>query len=525
MSWLDRFRRTKQNAQPHYKTVNVPDEPVIADEELAAELPTSHNALAGMIVKWDDALLEIDPEAYLKMRRNLAIKKGHRKLAIRTGKLNWTVVGAKTAKKPAPSKPVPGTPTIDTSPLDSLMLDADPSLVAAITPDTPIQQSEEPEQAAASTQTRAEAIAEIFGQIPGWLDFIDHCTGSLYEGTRFQQIKTLKPDNPRNRSQGKWTVPDLYMGGRHRYNAGGDIEWDGAEQLVQVEKTTGEATRRARKLPMNQFAIHRPGPGSNPEGDLDLGVALFNTVVQPYERGNTSADLWMRLFAIPAVMMGAKADKTRPDRMTTLLENRAKQVAAALQSPGSTTALKNEEIVSLLQADPAGLQGMVAYLQYKESLVDDVLTLAALTSGSGLAQANRTGNTSEQKDNEDEAAFANGVLIAETFNRYILPWIIDRNKDTLPPLKPGEPEVYLWPNDPQEGDEQDVTTETEGTPGSDIDGDGLDMSPLDALGEAEDTENQAQVFEAMQARAATKRGIGGNAQVALAAVSPMPPVH
>ena len=150
------------------------------------------------------------------------------------------------------------------------------------------------------------------------------------------------------------------------------------------------------------------------------------------------------------------------------------------------------------------------------------MTLAALTSGSGLAQADRTGNTKEQKDNEDEAAFANGVLIAETFNRHILPWIIERNPN-LPPLAEGEPEVYLWPNDPQEGDEQDVQTATEGTAGSGIDGGnpGLDLGPLDKL----DTTNQAQVFEAMQARAATKRGIGGSASVALAAVSPLPPVH
>lgn len=520
MSFLDRIFGRKQaddtvaNAQPHYKTVNAPEEFSIGNEELAAELPVTTNALAGGIPKWEDPLLELSPTVYSEMRNCLALEKGIRKLSIRTAKLNWTMVGAKKAKAPKPA-PKPAAP-IDLSPLDTLALEADPSLVAAISPDTPIQQSEEPEQAAASTQTRAEALAEIFGQIQGWSDFIEHCTGSLVEGTRFQQIKTIKPDDPRNRSQGKWTIPDLYMGGRHRYNAGGDIEWDGADQLVQVEKTTGEASRKTKKLPIKQFAIHRPGPGSNPEGKLNLGVALYNGVVKPWNRGITSGDLWVRLFAIPAVLMGAKIENTRPDRITALLTARAQQMNAALAAPGSTTALSNQEMVQLLQADPGGLTGIVEWQRYLESQVDDVLTLAALTSSAGLTQANRTGDTSEQKDNEDEAAFANGIQIAETFNRYILPWIIEKNPD-LPPLAEGESEVYLWPNDPQEGDEQDIEVATEGTaPGPE-----LDMGPLDAL----DTENQAEVFEALQAKAFTKRATGDKASVALAAFQPMPPVH
>lgn len=452
-------RHTKRNAQPLYKTVNAPDEFSIGNEELAAELPVSTNALAGGIPKWEDPVLELDPNAYIKMRRCLAVKKAVRKLAIRTQKLNWTVVGGE-ASNPTPEP----APALDMSPLDDLALAADPALVAAITPDgvdTPATGAPAAPASPAQTQTRAEAVAEIFGQIQGWSDFIEHCSGSLIEGTRFQQIKTVKADDPRNRSRGKWTVPDLYMGGRHRYNAGGDIEWDGGNQLVQVQSTTAQASRKTMLLPIKQFAIHRPGPGSNPEGDLDLGVAIFNSVVTPWNRGITSGDLWVRLFAIPAILAGAKIDNARPDRVTAMLQARATQAQNLFQNPGTAQGLSNNEIISLLQADPAGLSGIVAWQQYLESLADDVLTLAALTSSAGVAQANRTGDTSEQKDNEDEAAFANGVQIAETFNRHILPWIIENNPG-LPPLAEDESEVYLWPNDPNEGDEQDITTETEG---------------------------------------------------------------
>lgn len=509
MSFFDRFRRTKANAQPLYKEVKVPDEPVVGNEELAGELPVTTNALAGGIPKWEDPLLELSPTAYVEMRRCLALKKGHRKLTIRTCKLNWTMVGADSDKAPGGVDTSTLTPAQQQLIPDTLALEADPALVAAITPDG-LDAAPASPAATGPTQTRAEALAEIFGQIEGWSDFVDHCTGSLYEGTRPYQIKTKKPDDPRNRSKGKWTVPNLYMGGRHRFNAGGDIEWDGANQLIQVEKTTGEAKRKARRLPIAQFAIHRPGPGSNPEGDLDLGIALYNAVVKPWTRGITSGDLWMRLFAIPAVLMGAKIDKARPDRITAMLDARAQAMQASLQSQGSVTALNSAEVVQLLQADPGGLTGVVAWQQYLESLVDDVLTLAALTSSAGVAQAGRTGNTAEQKDNEDEAAFANGVLIAETFNRHILPWIIEKNPD-LPPLADGESEVYLWPNDPNEGDEQDITTEPEAPGGA------LDMSPVDALGQ--DTENQAAAFEMLQAKAYAKR-LNGGKPTALAAFGP-----
>lgn len=510
---MSKRKVTKRNAQPLYKTVKAPVEPVIGNEELAAELPISSNALAGGIPKWEDPLFDLSPTAYVEMRRCLAIKKGHRKLAIRTTKLNWTMVGAESRK-----------PTVDTSSLtpaqsqlvpDTLQLEADPALVAAITPDSMGTEAPAPGVGQTQTQTRSEALAEIFGQIEGWSDFIDHCTGSLYEGTRPYQIKTTKPDDPRNRSQGKWTIPNLFMGGRHRYNAGGDIEWDGGSQLIQVEKTTGNATRKTRMLPLDQFAIHRPGPGSNPEGDLDLGVGLYNAVVKPWGRGIISGDLWVRLFSVPAILAGTKVDKARPDRITDMLNRQAAQVSAAVNNQGSVTALTNQELVQLLQADPGGLTGIVAWQQYLESLVDDVLTLAALTSSAGVAQASRTGNTAEQKDNEDEAAFANGVLIAETFNRHILPWIIEKNPG-LPPLAEGEPEVYLWPNDPNEGDEQDIGVETEGVKGPGA----LDLSPVDKLADVEAT---AAMFADMQARSMTARG--RQAQVALAAFSPTPPVH
>jgi hypothetical protein len=553
----------QHNAQPTYKDLShIPEEPVIKDEELAGELPVTHNALAGGIPKWEDALHELDAEAAIKIRRCLAVKKPVRKLAIRVSKLDWTVVGTKSEKKKEP-KPTPGAqpPVAPRSPL-AQQITPDIQLAAssddntspdldsgeAVEPVDPLDEIkpdlDDPKEAMkpspdelggtegggeASTQTRAEAIAEIWDQIPAKLEMFEHFVGSLLDGTRFQQIKTIRPDDPSNRSGGKWAVPDLYMGQRHRYNAGGDMEWDGANTLVQVERTTGEATRKTTRLPIDQFMVHRPGPGSNPEGDLDLGVAVYNAVVYPWNNAVTSTELWVRIFGVPATLMGANTKKARPDKVNSILTDRAKKMQMAMGEQGSVTALSNEELVNLLQADPNGLNGMVQYMQYKEALMDDVLTMAALTSSAGVSQANRTGDTSEQKDNEDEAAFAAGVQIAHTINKYLLPWILRKNPN-IPPLAEGEEEVYLWPQDPQPDDEQDTDVDETAMPGTgEAPAGEPDLSAIDrilgGMDEAQDTENQAQVFEALQSRAATKRGMGGHASVALAAVSPLPPVH
>ena len=428
-------RREKHNAQPNYGTLQtLPKATAPANIELAPELPVTYSALAGGMPKWEDPLLELDASAYVKMRRCLALKKALRKLSIRTAKLNWTIVGAAKPKpKPALKLPMP------------------------LTQANALSEDDDAEPQGSDGLTRAEAVKEIFGQIRGWSDFIEHCTGSLVEGTRFYQIKT---STAREGSKEPWAVPDFFMGARHRVNAGGDIEWDGAQTLVQQQRATGQAVETAKVLPFDQFVVHRPGGGSNPEGDLDMGVAIYNGVVTPWNRGMTSGDLWVRLFAVPAILAGANISNARPDRISAMLDARAAKLSQAFgENQGATTALSNDEMVRLLQADPGGITGIVAWQQYLEGLADDVVTLAALTSSAGVAQANRTGDTSVQRDNEDEAAFANAIQIAETFNRHVKPWIDSRND--LPDLAEGEADWYLWPCDPSEGDEQDVDVELE----------------------------------------------------------------
>lgn len=455
------MKRTKRNAQPNYGTMKkLPKAPESPTIDLAPELPITLDALAGGMPRWEELVYELDPEAHRKMRVCVAIVKAVRKLAVRTAKLNWTIVGK---------------------------------------------------------GERADAIKEIFGQIKNWGDFIEWMTWALIEGVRFYQIKTAPA---RDGSIQPWNVPDFYMGGRLKEKAGGSIVWDGADKLVEKLQSTSTKTQEARELPIEQFVIHKPGGGSNPEGDTWLGAALFNSVGKAHPRAITSGDLYMRLFGIPAIMAGAKLDNVRPDRISAMLEEKAKKALAAMDNQGKARAigLSNEDTIKLLQADAQGLTGIVEWLRYLESIADDLLAFGVLTSSSGIADASRTGNTTQHADEGDDAAFANGVQIAETFNRYVMPWILRKNPD-LPALKeapapvedeeainnaapfqfkpkappkpmmagtlePKEPEretePYLWPKNPEESDAQDVEVETEGEDPMSADMGGEKMPPKPA---------------------------------------------
>lgn len=421
-------KRWKANAQPDYGTSSkLPTASAREGIELAPELPITIDALAGGMPRWEDIVYDLDAEAYRRMRVCYPIVNAVRKLAVRTTKMNWTIVG------------------------------------------------EGP---------RAEAAKEIFGQIKGWGKFVEWLTWAWVEGVRFYQIKTSEA---REGSSQPWKVPDFTMGGRLKKNAGGALVWDGGvgPGSLRVEQmTTSIVDQPPQDLPLDQFVIHRPGGGSNPEGDLWLGATLYNTVGKAHPRAITAGDLYMRLFGIPALMVGVKADKARPDRISAMLEARAEKARQLFDSEGKAKAggFTNDETVRLLQADAQGLNGIVTWLRYLESLPMDLLSFGVLTSSAGIADAQRTGDTRQHADEGDDAAFANGVEIAETFNRYVKPWIDARNKETMPPLETAplaedsedagedneaKPQAghdwYLWPKNPSEGDEQDVDVEAEGS--------------------------------------------------------------
>lgn len=392
LSWLGLAKAE----QPQYVKIDAPLLRARDGVEIAAPLPNYISSLAGGMPKWADVLLDLNAESYFRMRTNYAVMKAHRSLAVRSQRVRWSIVG---------------------------------------------------------TGPRADVARRALEQTRAWGDFISHLTGSLYEGTRFYQIKT-------SRDSTDCVAPDFFMGARHRVDAGGDIEWDGATTLVQIMQSTGVADREVRRLPFDQFAIHCPGPATTPNGWLDMGVALYNAVVEPTRRALIATTQWIEKFGVPTLMVREEFGAARPAGIQERMRANAHAAEAAVER--KAVGLTSDQVIELLSGDPAGLTGLVDWLTHAEAIADDILNMGALMSSSGIATASRTGDTGEHADALDTAVFANCVSIAETFNRHVKPWINARNEALgfMPPLGKGEADWYLWPVPPQDDiDDQSIERE------------------------------------------------------------------
>lgn len=363
-------------------------------EDLAIELPTSRLFEAGGMAQWDDPVYQVDPAGYNLIHNCAPVVESINKLGIRISKLDWSVVG---------------------------------------------------------TGPRAEAIAEILDLTSNWTDMIQWLTWAMVDGVRFMQIKTDATD-PR------WTVPSFFMGGRRKYNAGGDMQWDGT-RIMQVQDNTGVAVTDAKELPISQFIIHRPGAGSSPEGDLQIGLSTYK-IAKSWEDARKHTDSHMELFSVPIMVFKNKISDVRPDRVQSALSTAASKLQNMRNNKSAV--ISDEQLLELIEPKGKGFVDMVEYCKYLEGLIDQMFLGNQLTSS--VSDASRTGNTSVHLMEESEVVFAGAMVIAESLNRHLLPWIIEKNPD-IPELEEGEREVYFFPQSPNindETDSQDVNVDASG---------------------------------------------------------------
>lgn len=368
-----------------------------AELDLATELPTSRLFEAGGMASWTDVIYQLDPDGYRLLRNCAPIIKAINKRGTRIAKLNWTVRGE---------------------------------------------------------GARAKAMAEIVEQIHNWTDMIKWLTWGMVEGVRFMQIKASKA---REGSE-PWLVPDFFMGGRKKFKAGGDIQWDG-NTLVQTRLTTGVAERQIKKLPLWQFIVHRPGGGSSPEGDLELGTAAYRLAFS-WEEFHKNIDAHGELFGVPIRVFKGKMDNVRPDRVGTLVTDRINRLASLREN--KTMMLSDEEMLELIEPKGKGFEDMIEYCRYLEGVIDQLFLDNQLTSS--VSDAQRTGDTGVHLAEESESIFVGAMDIAASLNRSLMPWIVRKNPN-LPPLADGEMEPYLWPEPAEESDETDdqsIDAESEG---------------------------------------------------------------
>jgi len=370
--------------------------------DLAGELPVSSLFEAGGMANWPDPVYDIDPNGYRTIHTCLPVIESVEKRGIRIAKLNWTVIG---------------------------------------------------------DGKRADAIREIISQVRNWTDMIKWLNWADVDGVRFMQIKSA----PARDGGEPYIVPDFFMGGRKKFKAGGDIQWDG-RKLVRVQRTTGQATVETAKLPAWQFIIHRPGAGSNPEGDSNIGIATYR-IAYSWEEALKNTDAYMELFGVPIRVFKGKMDKVRADQVSGLLQDRAARLK--LLKTNKQLVLSDEEMLDLIEPKGQGFADMIEYARYLEGLLDQLFLANQLTSS--VTESNRTGDTGVHLSEESEAIYAGAMQIAEALNRHLLPWIVRKNPN-LPELADGEFEPYIWPEPPQEAEEddsQDISVEDDGMATSD----------------------------------------------------------
>lgn len=406
-----RWEKARQNPTelsltlPDYGTSGpLPEQGVAGEVELAPQLPVTRDLLAGGIAEWDDDVYNVDPEAYQLMRTCPCVVSPVNKLAFRTASLDLVVVGE---------------------------------------------------------GERAKAIQDIIDQSVGMPELIEWLTWARIEGVRFCQIKRAATREGGN----IWIVPCFLGGGRKKQKAGGTIQWDG-RRLVEVQQTTGVTHHSPKSLPTESFITFRPGAGSNPEGDLELGMACYR-IAYNWNEALKNMDAYMELYGVPARIIKRKLDKAKPTQVNTLLTDAAQRLA--LMRNDKQMALSDEDVIELLEPKGKGFEDLTKYAQYLEGVVQMMILLNTLTSDT--KQAGPAGSSTVHLTEEDRAVWYNAHLIAEVLNTQLLPWIKAKNPD-LPPLGEGESEPHLMfqQHGNREGEEDVVLSEGDIDPDLSADG-------------------------------------------------------
>lgn len=288
---------------------------------------------------------------------------------------------------------------------------------------------------------RAEQLQEIIDQSYCWESMVSWLLWAILEGVRFQYIKPHQTT--------KWVVPDFQGGGRKKQKAGGTVQWDGT-RLMQVQQL-GHESRDAEEIPLqnDQWIIHRPGAGSNPEGDLALGLSVY-LLAKSWIDAAKNIDSYFSLYGLPARILQKKIDNAQYDAARAMMIDAANSLAqkgdyaasAARARQRDQIVITNEDTLSLLEPRGKGIDDMTSYQRYIDGMIDQLIVLNQLTKST--TDAGPVGSSRVASEQQDASTFKAVIQIAESLNRYLIPWI-DRNNPDLAELGEDEVEPYIWP--------------------------------------------------------------------------------
>ena len=269
-------------------------------------------------------------------------------------------------------------------------------------------------KAAGEDSEYKEWLQENINQAEDLQAMVDWMTWANYDGARFcQMFRKSAPDGIT-----PMIVPSFHGGGRIKSSAGGTIAWDGV-RLVEIQQFSFVGGRtEPKELPIREFVIHRPGAGSNPEGDLYAALAMI-TLAEDYDDSRLNLRNYIKLYGTPAKLIKKDLANARPTEVDMILQ-RGKEVAKKIVA-GSTASFNKADIIELLEPKGHGVDDLLSALRYYEGVADQFILLNLLTSDT--RESGAAGSSQVHKTEEDIAVVVNLKRIAASMNRHVIPWI------------------------------------------------------------------------------------------------------
>lgn len=290
---------------------------------------------------------------------------------------------------------------------------------------------------------QAEQLQKCFDDSLGVPEFLRW--NAMYGGPEGVTLYWLK-DTKRNGN----LVLDFRGGGRHKANAGGVLaitrEYDEntreyRERIVKQREdgSVPQPGDAEEEYPRERFVVYRPGGGSNPEGDSELGWQLY-LLAHAAQVNDRNWDDFAEKFVIPTWLVREEMGEARPGNSYAKVDSLAQSVQDAPQ--GSAIGMTEEHIVSLLQASNTGPLVMELREKALMSRAHKLVLHNELTSSA--VQGEGRGDTKVARGEQDLVVEAECLAICEAATD-ALNYLKLRLKQAgmLIPLKPGEPEPWL----------------------------------------------------------------------------------
>ena len=381
--------------------------------------PTYRAFEAGGAAEWPDPVFELNPKGHLLVRTTPPAIVAFEKLGNRKAKLDWTIQGGNPA--------------------------------------------------------RAEQFKYMITHTPGWQAMLIWFAWARADGLRFMQIKRLdKRFNPSH-----WTLPDLRGGGRLKLRAGGRLHWDGVN-LYNARNDQGFEIKEPELIKArDQFMVHRPGAGSSPAGDLDMGVALYN-LCESWWDGFQADKIYKKRYNQEIYNSGRKRQRA-PNVQASFASAKERVVQLDEEGPGGLIVMSGEDELKLRALQTNGLQDLWHSMDKTAGIIYLMALGSKITSDTSDAQG--VGSSGVGLSEELAAVLALANYDAETINADLIPWYARMNDEFLEPLRDDEEECFVVPQAPKAGDQGDIDSRSNNRDKPDDLGDVRGM-PQDPAGNA-----------------------------------------